>query len=54
MPAVAYGSLVLVGYAVAAALLTWRAVRRFDMVSERPSRRDPASQCLDTEAIARR
>jgi ABC-type transport system involved in multi-copper enzyme maturation permease subunit len=54
MPAVAYGSLVLGGYAAAAALLTWRAILRFDVVSERPRRRDLASHRLDTVRTVRR
>jgi hypothetical protein len=54
MPAAAYGSLVLAGYAIAAALLTWRSVRRFDVVSERPRRPDPDCERLDTVGIARR
>jgi hypothetical protein len=53
MPGVVYGSLVIVGYAVAAALLTRRAVRRFDLASDRP-RRDSASHGLDTAGTARR
>jgi ABC-type transport system involved in multi-copper enzyme maturation permease subunit len=38
LEALGYGALVLLGYGLAATLLTWRTVRRFDRVIDRPRR----------------